>query len=312
MKSKELCVYLERLRAARNISQEAFTDEVVSLRQYRRYLSGESDIPFQIIHQLTAKLSVKTDTLLRDFDFAKVIETDSIIKMYNHVVNYNFEEYVKLYNEIPLDQIIENNNRLLYQYSHILYQYLSKKITKEETAQANIKLVNYPKVLNQQIITAIEMLILSSLLDFLDESHHEKIFEKIEDFIENQSMMISDSVANIYIFVLAKLAKYVGIKEDYHNVIRYCNLAIEKNTDSMSYYLMEYFYYYNALSYYNLEDYENYEKYLVLCFNVLQFDSNQKKIEKFTNLIDADFDIKFEDFVINHYLKNKGKNTSQE
>ncbi|MDX9691955.1 MAG: helix-turn-helix transcriptional regulator [Acholeplasmataceae bacterium] len=311
MKSKELCVYLERLRAARNISQEAFTDEVVSLRQYRRYLSGESDIPFQVIHQLTAKLSVKTDTLLRDFDFAKVIETDSIIKMYNHVANYNFEEYVKLYNKIPLDHIIESNNRMLYQYSHILYQFLTKKASKEETAQANIRLVNYPKVLNQQIITSIEMLILSSFLDFLDESHHEKIVDKIEDFIKNQSIMISDANEKIYIFVLAKLAKYVGIREDYRNVIRYCNLGIEKNTETMSYYLMEYFYYYTALAYYNLEDYENYEKNLVHCFNVLQFDSNQKKIEKFTNLINADFDIEFKDFVVDYYQKNKENKQGQ-
>jgi transcriptional regulator with XRE-family HTH domain len=311
MKSKELCVYLERLRAARNISQEAFTDEVVSLRQYRRYLSGESDIPFQVIHQLTAKLSVKTDTLLRDFDFAKVIESDSIIKMYNNLVNYNFEEYLRLYNLNPLDQIIESNNRLLHQYSHILYQFFMKKLNREETAAAYVKLVNYPKVLNQQIITAIEMLILSSLLDFLDESQHEKIVDKIEDFIENQGMMISDSNEKIYIFVLAKLSKYVGIKDDFKNVIRYCNLAIAKNTESMSYYLMEYFYYYNALAYYNLQDYDNYEKYLVLCFNVLQFDANVKKIAKFTNLINADFSIEFEDFVLQHYEKNKNNDTNQ-
>ncbi|TNF07454.1 MAG: hypothetical protein EP317_04670 [Bacillota bacterium] len=311
MKSKELCVYLERLRAARNISQEAFTDEVVSLRQYRRYLSGESDIPFQVIHQLTAKLSVKTDTLLRDFDYAKVIESDSIIKMYNAVVNYNFDEYTKLYNQIPLDHIIESNNRLLYQYSHILYQFFIKKLTKQETAQANIKLVNYPKVLNQQIITSIEMLILSSFLDFLDESHHEKVVEKIEEFIRNQSIMISDANEKIYIFVLAKLAKYVGIKDDFTNVIRYCNLGIEKNVESMSYYLMEYFYYYNALAYYNLKDYENYKKYLILCFNVLQFDANPKKIEKFTKLINGDFNIEFEDFVIEYYANRKDNKTNQ-
>ena len=305
MKSKELCVYLERLRSARNMSQELFTNDVVSLRQYRRYLSGESDIPFQVIHQLTMKLGVKTDTLLRDFDYAKVQETTLIIKVYNYVVNYNFEEFLKLSKKIPLDHIIESSNRMLYQYSLILYDYYTKKMGKNDTALAFAKLVNYPKVLEQQIITSIEMLIISSFLDFLDESHHEKIIEKIKVYIRDQSTMIVGSTEKIYTFVLARLAKHMGILKNYDEVIYYCNIAISKNIEWKSYYLMDYFYYYSALSYYLKGDLENYTKYIVLCFNVLEFDGNQKKIEKFTNLINEDFNIHFEDFVMEYYQKRK-------
>ena len=303
MKSKELCVYLERLRSARNMSQEFFTNDVVSLRQYRRYLSGESDIPFQVIHQLTTKLGVKTDTLLRDFDYAKVQETTLIIKVYNYVVNYNFEEFLKLSKKIPLDHIIESSNRMLYQYSLILYEYYTKKLNKNDTAQAFARLVNYPKVLEQQIITSIEMLIISSFLDFLDDSHHEKIVEKIKIYIRDQSTMIAGSTEKIYTFVLARLAKYMGIKKNYDEVIYYCDIAINKNIEWKSYYLMDYFYYYSALSHYLLGDIENYTKYIVLCFNVLEFDGNNKKIEKFTNLINDDFNIHFEEFVMEYYQK---------
>jgi len=311
MKSKELCVYLERLRSARNISQEAFTDEIVSLRQYRRYLSGESDIPFQVIHQLTVKLGVKTDSLLRDFDYAKVLESELIINMYNNVVNYNFEEYIKAYKNVPLEHIIENNNRLLYQYSHVLYLYFTKKLTLEEAAQANVKLVNYPKILNQQMVTSIELLILSSFLDFLDESHHENIINKIEMYIKDKSILISDANEKIYVFVLAKLAKHLGINGDLEGVITYCSIGIEKNTELKSYYLMDYFYYYSALAYYSLGQMQNYETFVVKCFNVLHFEGNESKIKKFRDLIKEDFNIEFEDYVLDHYLQRRETKKNQ-
>jgi hypothetical protein len=41
----------------------------------------------------------------------------------------------------------------------------------------------------------------------------------------------------------------------------------------------------------------------------LQFEVNDKKIEKFTNLIDKDYDISFEEFVTDYYQNRKNKIT---
>ena len=307
MKSKELCIFLERLRFARNISQEAFTDDVVSIRQYRRYLSGESDIPFQIIAKLTSRLGVKTDNLLREFEVAKLEETNAINKLYNLAVNYSQDEFIEFSKKIPLDHIIEHSNRMMYQHSIIINQMFTNKITKLEAANANAKLINYPKMLNQQIMTSVEMLILSSFLDLFDESQHQKIIEKITDYIKDQSTVISGGNEKFLSLILARLAKYMGVKQDYESVIKYCDQGIKRNLEAKSYYLMDYFYYYKSLAYYRFGDLESYEKNLVNCFNVLQFEGNDKKIEKFTNLIDKDYDISFESFVTNYYLNRQNK-----
>jgi len=78
MKSKELCNYLERLRSARNMSQESFTTGITSLRQYRRYLSGESDLPFQVIDQLCDRLGIQTINLIRELETARIEESKEI------------------------------------------------------------------------------------------------------------------------------------------------------------------------------------------------------------------------------------------
>lgn len=299
--------FLERLRSARNLSQESFTDNVVSLRQYRRYLSGESEVPFQVIHQLTEKIGVKTDNLLREFETAKVEETETINKLFILAVNYAHDEFQKLSKEIPLNQIIDKNNQLMYQHSIILNKLYSNKITQQEAGVSNAQLINYPQILESQIITSIEMLILSSLLDFLDESHHQSIIEKFQKFILDRSVVLSGGSEKIFIFVLAKISKFFGIHEDYDNVVKFCKMGIEQNHSSKSYYLMEYFYYYQALAYFRLDRFDDYEQMLAYCFNVLHFEGNLKKIEKFTNLIEEDFNINFAEFVMSYYSREISK-----
>ncbi len=313
MKSKELCVFLEHLRSSRNLSQEAFTDEIVSLRQYRRYLSGESEVPFQVIHQLTERIGVKTDNLLREFENAKVVETELITKLFNLAVNYAHEEFIKLSKEVPLNKIIDKTNQLLYQHSIILDEYYSKRIDVTDAGQRNAKLINYPKILKSNIITSVEMLILSSLIEFFDESHHAAIVEKAQKFINDPSLVISGGNEKMFIFILAKIAKFYGIHEDYDNVISVCKIGVEKNLKSRAFYLMEYFYYYQALAYHKKENFELYEFMLIRCFNVLHFEGNLRKIEKFKNLIEEDFNIDFIEFAANHYsTKTKAFQSSNE
>ncbi len=297
MKSRELCTFLERLRSARSISQENFTDEIVSLRQYRRYLNGESDIPFQIIHQLSERLGVKTDNLVREFEVAKVVETEKINQLYNFAVNYAKEDFQRLAKELPLEHIIDSSNIMLYQHSVIVHQYFSNIISKADASARNAELIDYPRILKQDIITSVELLVLISLLDFIEEKLHKKIIEKLKLFFDNPTMIISGANDRILPLIMSRLAKYSGIKSNYDDVIMYCQLGIDHNFRNRSYYLLDYFYYYSALAHFKLGNNKQYESMLMLCYHVLAFEGNTSKMEKFTSLIEKDFDIDFAHFV---------------
>jgi len=307
MKSRELCTYLERLRSARGISQDKFTCDIVSLRQYRRYLKGESDIPFQIIHQLSERIGIKTNNLLREFEIAKVEETNTINALYKLAVNMAHRDFKAKLKEIPLEHIIDQTNKLLYQHSVIIHQYLTHTISKEYAALQNIKLIDYPKILDQLIITSIEMLILSSLLDLLDDHERVKIADKLKSYLVDSSVVISGGNDRIYPLILYRLAKYSGMKSDDPSVIQYCDLAIERSHMTNSYFLMDYFYYFNALANRNLGHKEKSDDMLFHCYNILQFEGNKNKIKKLTELIEKDFSIDFSTFICDYIASLSSK-----
>lgn len=309
MKSNTLSIYIERLRIARHIPQETFVHDIVSIRQYRRYLKGESDVPFTVISQLTTKLGMKTDTILREFEVAKVEETNKMNKLYNLAVNYDHKKFEELEKTISIDHIIESSNILLYKHSIMLNKFYSKKITAVQIKDMSKELINYPSVLEQGVLNTIELLVLTFLIDVLPLKDRTKIIEKITEYLNDSKIIVSGGNEKVLTLILARLAKHSGILESFDQVIKFCDLAISRNISLLSFYIMDYLYYYKSLAYYKLGDQENFEISLTKCFNVLEFENNDSKTKKFIALINDDYDIDFKNFVLDLYNKkrNEGK-----
>lgn len=305
MKSNTLCIYIEQLRVARHISQETFLHEIVSIRQYRRYLKGESDIPFSIISQLTAKLGMKTDTILREFEVAKIEETSKMTKLYNFAVNYDHENFAELKKTISIEHIIEPSNVLLYKHSIMLDKYYSRKISADQIRRMSIDLINYPSVLEQGVLNTMELIVLTFLIDVLPREDQNKIIENITLYLNDSRVIITGGNERVLTLILARLAKHSGILESYEQVIKFCNLAINRNKKLHSFYNMDYLYYYKSLAYYKLGNQEKFEISLAKCFNILEFEGNEIKMKKFINLINEDYNIDFQSYIINLYTKRR-------
>ncbi len=305
MKSNGLCIYIESLRIARHISQELFVMNVISLRQYRRYLKGESDIPYTVVNQLSSKVGMKTDAILREFEIAKVEETNKMNKLYNFAVNYDHVNFTEFSKSISIEHIIEPVNILLFKHSSMLDEYYKRKLTTEEMRDMSINLVNYPGVLDQGVINTIELLILTFLMDVMPLIEQNRIIDKISQYLNDSKIIVSGGNEKVLTLILARLAKHSGIIESYQQVIRFCNIAINRNKTLLSYYLMDYLYYYKSLAYYKLEDQKQFEISLNKCFNILEFDGNALKTQKFINLINEDYQIDFKNYILDLYQKNK-------
>jgi hypothetical protein len=85
-------------------------------------------------------------------------------------------------------------------------------------------------------------------------------------------------------------------------VIDICLVGIENTLEHNSFYLLDYFYYNLSLAYHYLNQIELRDAYIYKLFIVLETAINEAKYKKFKNLVESDYDIKFEDF-IHAYMK---------
>ncbi len=304
MNSMELSNYLEKIRYGRKLTQEDFVDGVVSLRQYQRYRSGECEIPYEKLQQFAEKLGIPSRKLLKEFEKKKSEQLRMINEFYNAVVNQDYTSAKEQEDELKNDIIIEEEMAVFFQHALVLFDYNQGRLSRTDAAHKNAELIDYPNVLKQEYFTDIEVLVLSSLLSFLDVPQQQPILERLSELFDRQTNIISSENDMIYIMILMRLSKSFGMQKNFPQVIRFCDLGIERGKAYKQYYLWEYFYYYKALAYFRLEDYVNYEDSLFRCYNVLHMEGNKKKIELFTGYIEKDFNINFHNFVLN-YLKKQ-------
>ncbi len=304
MNSKELSNYLEKIRYGRKMTQESFVDGIVSLRQYQRYRYGESEIPYEKIELFASKLGIPTKKLLNEFEKEKNKQATLLSTYYNAVINKDLARVQVIRSELKQTIIIEAEKQVFLKHANIIHDRYTRKITAFEAFRANAELVNYPEVLKQAYFTDIEVLILSTLLDDLENKAHRTLLKRLTDLFDTQESIMAGESDLIYTLILWRLAKTYGLQRQFAQVIELCQLGIERGRKNLQYYLWEYFYYYMAIAYYRLQDVRHFENALFKCYVCLHAEGNQKKIEKFTYWIERDFDIVYHTFIMKYMKKS--------
>src|SRR3989339_1099944 len=304
--SKELAMYFDILRFQRHISQESFTAEIVSLRQYRRYLKGEYQIPQYVVNKLSRRLGFKPEYLLLEFESSKMKETQEVNKYHNFVVNYDFENAKLLRESLSSHPLLDENNHRIFIYANLLYDFYTHKLN-EITLISNIKeLINYTSLLKNTSFSSTEIIILTSLLSISSFNEKDKIVNILRAYLEKEKFIISGHNQNTLLLCLYRLADYSGLCNNYDDVIEFCKKGIMYCNMLKIHYLLEDFYYYSALAFSALDQIDKAHEMLYLCYCVLQIENNAAKTKKYYQYIEGDFNIrKFDKFIITYLNKKK-------
>ncbi len=302
MNSMELSNYLEKIRIGRKMTQEKLLDGIVSTRQYQRYRNGEGDIPYEKIELFAQRLGIPSRKLLNEFEKEKNLQLNLINEYYNAVVNRDNEKVRTLEQTINADIIIEEEKKIYFKHAKNIRELHEKQITETESFKRNADLINYPQILKRQFFTDIEILILSALIEHSKPDEQALLFSRLNELFDNEDSIMSADNPMVYTMILRRMIKTQGMRKNFPEVIKLCDIGLKRGVAIKQYYLFEYFYYYKALAYFELEDYAQYEESLFRCYAVLHMENNQQKIDKFTHAIEKDFDINF-DMVILKYLQ---------
>lgn len=305
MDSKNLSNYIELLRYGRKISQENLVHEITSLRQYQRYRSGDCDIPLAIVGKFAKKLGVSSSKLLLGYESEIKNQQIIINNYYNAVVNRKLDDICNLRKEITNHEIIEDEKVALFQCAEYLNLYFEKRLASYELFEKLSNLIDYPNLLRKSILSEIEVFVLSNLLGTANDTENEKIILKLKTIYEDETVLVTGTYELASTQVLFRIAKYYGKLMDYPNVLKFCNLGIDRGLFYKQYYLFEFFFYYSALAYFRTNDFPNFEKYLFRCFSVLEMEGNQNRKEKFRNMILKDLEINLDEFAKSYITKSR-------
>lgn len=303
-KSIQFFNYLEEIRKARKISQEDFINDIVSMRQYRRYLKGESSISHDVLESLCERLNVKLEYAFFEFQFKKSNETEVIIALYNNVVSENLDKALFLLANIDEKKIVEPSNALIFTHSKNLLAYYKKQINKTQLLYLTESLININDLLTNNIFNDAELLILISFFQFKNYPKSKIIADKLISYLKKETRIITGHNFKTIVLVLHQLSKYYGSIGEFDKSLEASKTAIKHNLKISSFYLMSSLYFFTAITYHKKNDIKNYELALYNCYISLQLENNKISKEKLIKQINNLFDIDFKKFIIKYINNN--------
>lgn len=304
MRTEELANYIEKLRYGRNISQEIFLQEIISLRQYQRYRSGHSIMPIEIAEKLANRLSISIEKLLYEFEENKNIESALVKDFYNSVASKDIHKAILLEEKFDNYVFIDEEKFIIFESAKYLLDFLRDKLSVVEMVKKQAQLINYPTMLKNDVLTDPEILILGVIVEH-SITERRQIIEKLTSIFNKSNILVSGTNFYSYTQVLFWIAKYYGRIQEFEKVIKFCNLGIQYNFENRTTYLLDKFYYYKALVYYRTEEFDNFEEALYRSILLVESEGTEEKKKSFYDIIMKDLKLNPYEFLIRVAQKKK-------
>ena len=293
---------MENLRYDRKISQENYLDGIISQRQYYRYRSGESEVPFEVIARFAEKLNIPISGLLEQFDDEYSHENNETLKFFNMVASNDVENAYKLYQSMRNHVFISTVNGNFFRCSKILLDLYANRIIEDDLIKELKKILDYPKVMKKSAFPDDEIYMLGLMMEY-SPNDRKTILKKLYEVLRNKGQLLGGNVSAEY-RVYFWMIKNFGRAEQYEEVIEMCALAINKCETYYMHYLLEYFHYYKALAHQRLGNQELFEHHLVQAILNLEHRPNVQR-DKFYEQIFKDTGIDPVEFALKRFAKNR-------
>lgn len=287
--------FLDEMRSSRNISRENFTDEIISIRQYQRYISGETSINNEKLFKLIDRLNMDLQSVYRQFIKMEDEELSLIKQMYSFIKRDEYLNAEKILNSLNKENIMSQYNRNYYTFCEILIQQNLKKISKDMAISSLKKLANYPLVLEQSTLSFVELITLLDLSYFLISKENDK---KIAEYLFNilKGNDISSSIPDLYLpSIYAHVAKNLGSLKEYEKTILIADKGIQICRNLETFNSLAHIYSFKAIALDMLNRRDEAIIEIKNLFKILDIENKPQKTKAFETYVQKQFNLKITD-----------------
>lgn len=289
--SREISLFIEKLRAYRNLTLEEFLHDIVSIRQYRRYLSGDSTLSYLILDQLATRLGFSAEYVIMELETEKIKQSKSVSDLYNSIVTNDLERAKNLFLEIDERHLISENSVLLFKHSKNMFDYVSGINSQLVTINRTKKLINLDQLLKRKALSSSELLILVSFFYFDKYKEINIIAERLASYVDNHISIVTGHNIKVVTLVLEELSRYYSIISNYEKMLYYATEGIRYSQSIKSYYLLSRLYYLAGAASHELNLLDQRDKHLTGCLHILNVEGNDQMIAHFKRLFKERFDV---------------------
>lgn len=207
--------FIDNLRKARNMSREDFIEGTISLRQYQRYVNGETSLNNDKLFKLIDKLELDFLGTFRLYLNKKETETHNLYDVYGAITFNDLVKAEDLLQKIDKDSLQNAYNKLFYDLCTLLILRRTKKMPNDLIMTKLIALINYPNCLNNEVITFIELVAYIELGKYSSKNNKKNITNFLYSKIKEKNIISNALPISFLPSIYSTVSSALGELDEY-------------------------------------------------------------------------------------------------
>jgi len=246
-------IFLDELRLKHHISLEDFCDGICEPRSFRRYTSGERNIPHDKISLFCNRVGLSLDEFYYSLFQHDKKEYIRIHELYVLIQKKKFEDFYKAAKKLNIKYIVSVFHRKFYQFCMIKADFETKKLTPQHAKDNFAALINYPKCISNNAFNFIDILCLSVIANIEVRNHEYTALKRLEEILTNTSLQYMNSESDkLMPSVYANVSLLYYLDKDYIGSLKIAEKGIMFSIESKDFGQLHYLHYMAAYNHFVL------------------------------------------------------------
>ncbi len=155
--------HIDEIRRQKGMKVKTLCEGICSDRSYRRYISGERQLPQSKIFAFCNKLEISPTDFFQTFLDKDTFEFQKIYKLYRKLIEGDIEYYKQEYRSIDEAFLVNKMNQKFYRYTVVRYKFHTNQITKYTALDLFSKIIDYPECISNNIFDFSDISILMDI-----------------------------------------------------------------------------------------------------------------------------------------------------
>lgn len=251
-------------------------------------------MPFKMFVELCDRIQLDPTFLVYDLERKRIDQLNRLDDFNTAVINHDFDKAENMIAEFKKEIFLDKANEVYFKLSILQMDYYLKKFPDAYFGNEISVLINYPSILNHNMMNGVELSGLSMLLGFVVGDERRIIMDKLNQIITTKSYSFLAKDFYTFSYVRLKVAKEFGMEKEYQKVIDICLLVLKDTDKFNSYFNLDHLYYYMCLAYRGLNDMEKAHYYVEQLYYAIMIQRDDAILSKYNRLISKDFGFDFE------------------
>jgi len=296
--NNDFAVFIDELRESRNITRETFVDGVISLRQYYRFIKGESSLKTDLVNKLLDKLHIDS---IMTFESYRQISNSINRKLSNIYIKIYSDDFVgakKDLKELDYSTFTSQYNKKFYKFIDAIIRKNDPDSDDDTITQEITEIIDYPNLLNKKTLSFVEVAAIMLVSKELVKKGDNRLAEYCYNLVKNDDSNIKHQINNYTFAFYSTTARNLGqigkVEESYE--VTKEGIKIFQTHEPLNSYAALYFF--QALAERDLFDDNRHLEALRKMFMTLRLQASKQFAEGMRVAAKRSFDIEEKDLII--------------